>query len=256
MTGFEVCGTSYYYEKGRPVLNGFSMACAEGSVNAIMGSNGCGKTTAIKIMAGMMRPMDGKVMFDGKDIHSLSDRERSAYIAYVKQHSNHISDYSVDDYLLFSSVNTLGPFEEPGKEEHDRVEECLHRLGITELASKRVGQLSGGQRQLVNICAALVQDSKVILLDEPTSALDMINENLVLKQLRKMASDTGKTIIFSTHDPNHALYLDANVFLMKDGKVIDSGPSRTIVDKHHLRPVYGDGLCYSDELDYREVSYR
>ena len=256
MTGFETKCISHSYEKGKPILDRFTMSCVEGSVNVILGLNGCGKTTALKVMAGLIEPKEGEVMFYGRDLLSLSDKERSKYIAYVKQHGNHISDYTVRDYLLFSTVNSLRTFQEPGEDERNRVDRCLLDLGITELEYKRIGDLSGGQRQLVNICAALVQNSRIILLDEPTSALDKNNENLVLELLRSVAANSGKTIILTTHDPNHALYLGAEVFLMKGGRIIDSGTGSEIVNKDRLRPVYGDGICYSDELPYREVSYK
>ncbi|AGI47825.1 ABC-type cobalamin/Fe3+-siderophores transport systems, ATPase component [Thermoplasmatales archaeon BRNA1] len=255
MIGFEVTNTSYGYGKGTLILNGITLKCEKGTVNTLLGLNGCGKTTLIKTMAGLYKPDGGKVTYDGKDIHALSDRERSAYIAYVNQHGNHVSDYPVQDYLLMSTINSLQPFEEPGRKQMEIVDRCLDLLGISGMKSKNIGQLSGGQRQLVYICAALVQDSEVILLDEPTSALDLRNEHTVLSTLKRIAEDTGKTIILSTHDPNHALFLDANVFLMDGGKIISNGPSRDIITAEKLKMVYGDGICFSSDLPYREISY-
>ncbi len=225
MIGFEVTNVSYGYGKGAPVLNGISLRCEKGSVNTLLGLNGCGKTTLIKMMAGLYRPNGGTVVYDGKDILALSDRERSVYISYVNQHGNHISDYPVQDYLLMSTINSLQPFEEPGRKQMETVDACLDLLGINDMKSKNIGQLSGGQRQLVYICAALVQNSEVILMDEPTSALDIRNEHMVLSTLKEIAENTGKTILISTHNPNHALFLDAYVFLMNGGKIVSSGPS-------------------------------
>lgn len=255
MRGFEVTKVSYGYSKGAPILNGISLSCEKGTVNTLLGLNGCGKTTLIKMMAGLYRPNGGTVTFDGKDIHALSDRERSSYIAYVNQHGNHISDYPVQDYLLMSTINSLQSFEEPGRKQMEMVDRCLDLLGISGMKSKNIGQLSGGQRQLVYICAALIQDSEVILLDEPTSALDIRNEHMVLSTLKEIAGDTGKTILLSTHNPNHALFLDANVFLMNGGRIVSSGPGRDIITAEQLKTVYGDGICFSSDLPYREISY-
>ena len=255
MRGFEVSDVSYGYGKGVPVLDGISLSCQKSSVNALLGLNGCGKTTLIKTMAGLYRPDGGTVTYDGKNLYSLSDRERSNFIAYVNQHGNHVSDYPVQDYLLMSTINSLQFYEEPGRKQMERVEACLDMLGISKMKTKNIGQLSGGQRQLVYICAALVQDSKVILLDEPTSALDIRNEHMVLSTLKGIAEDTGKTILLSTHNPNHALFLDANVFLMDCGKIVSSGPSQEIITEDRLKAVYGEGICLSEKLPYREISY-
>ena len=256
MTGFEVKNLTYSYRRGRDILHDISMECEPGSINALIGLNGCGKTTLIKTVSGMYRPNSGSVLYNGKNIHTLSDPERSKIIAYVKQHGNHISGYTVQDYLLFSTANTLKTYEVPGKKEIDRVQKCMGSLGISEMATKNIGELSGGQRQLVFICAALVQNSDIILLDEPTSALDMKNEYIVLNCLRNIASKTGKTILMSTHRPNQAQYLDANVFLMKDGRIINRGPSREIINVENLKQIYGEGICVSSEQPYEEISYR
>ena len=256
MTGFEVRDLKYSYHKGKNILDGVNMDCEKGSVNTLLGLNGCGKTTLIKTMGGFFTPSSGQVLYDGRDIHSLSDRERSMMIAYVNQHGSSISDYPVQDYLLMSTANSLKFYEEPGRIQMEKVDECLDILGISDMKERDVRELSGGQRQLVFICAALVQDSDVILLDEPTSALDIRNQHLVLSQLKKVAKDTGKTIILSTHDPNHALFLDANVFLMDKGKIVSSGPGKEIITEEQLKKVYGEGICRSRDLPYDEISYR
>ena len=256
MTGFEITDLRFCYHRGKNILDGVNMKFDKGSVNVLLGLNGCGKTTLIKTMGGFYNPTSGHVLYDGVDIHSLSDRTRSRIIAYVNQHGSSISDYTVQDYLLLSTANSIKFYEEPGSKQMEKVDECLKILGISEMKEKDVRELSGGQRQLVFICAALVQDSEVILLDEPTSALDIRNQHLVLSQLKRVAGETGKTIILSTHNPNHALPLDANVFLMDGGKIISSGPSRDMITTEQLKKVYGEGICHRLDLPYDEISYR
>ena len=118
-----------------------------------------------------------------------------------------------------------------------------------------MNQLSGGEKQIVTIATAILQDTPIILLDEPTSALDLKNQNLVLSLLKEISKD-GKTIIFSSHNPNHALFLEANVLLMSEGKIIIEGASESIIKKEILRKVYGELLCFSYELPYNEVSFK
>ena len=256
MRAIEVDRVSFAYGTGKvDVLDGISLTCEKGSVNALIGLNGCGKTTLIKVMAGLEIPRSGAVRHSGRNLIDMDFRERSRALSYVKQSHASLSDYTVRDYLLFGTVNRLDLFDSPGREEKERVESLVEEFGIQHLYRKNLGELSGGERQIVSICSAMVQDSDAVLLDEPCSALDMANQERVLAILRSIA-DGGKTIFFSTHNPNHALRTDAHVFLMKSGKVIDSGDSREVVTPERLRPIYGDKICYSRDLPYEEVSFR
>ena len=256
MKAIELENVTFSYGKGkRKVLDGVGLSCEPGSVNALIGLNGCGKTTLIKVMAGLEKPSAGTVRYYGRDLSELTFRERASVLAYVRQNYGSLSDYSVKDYLLFGTANKLDLFDVPGKGEKEAVREIVERFGITHLYDKKLGELSGGERQIVSVCSAMVQDSKVVLLDEPCSALDIVNQNKVLTILNSIAKDSEKTILFSTHNPNHALYTEANVFLLGSGKIIDSGPAEEIITPDRLKPIYGEGICYSKDQHYNEISF-
>ena len=102
----------------------------------------------------------------------------------------------------------------------------------------------------------MLQNSEVIVLDEPTSALDLNNQNMVLSTLKDIVKKENKTMILSTHNPNHALYLDSRVAVMKDGYIIEYGDCKDIIKVDKLKTIYGDNLCYSSELEYQEVSFK
>lgn len=256
MKAIELEDVTFSYGKGkRKVLDGVGLSCEPGSVNALIGLNGCGKTTLIKVMAGLEKPSAGTVRYYGRDLSELTFRERASVLAYVRQSYGSLSDYSVKDYLLFGTANKLDLFDVPGKGEKEAVREIVERFGITHLYDKKLGELSGGERQIVSVCSAMVQDSKVVLLDEPCSALDIVNQNKVLTILNSIAKDSEKTILFSTHNPNHALYTEANVFLLGSGKIIDSGPAEEIITPDRLKPIYGEGICYSKDQPYNEISF-
>jgi iron complex transport system ATP-binding protein len=93
-------------------------------------------------------------------------------------------------------------------------------------------------------------------MDEPTSALDLKNQNLVMSKLIEMAEQEQKAIILSTHNPNQALFLDAEVFLLKDGKILNFGPAKELLTIEQLKEIYGDDICLSSELPYQEISFR
>ena len=118
-----------------------------------------------------------------------------------------------------------------------------------------MGQISGGERQIVSIASCLLQDTPIILLDEPTSTLDLKNQNIVLSLLREITKD-GKTIILSSHNPNHALFLESNVVLMNKGTITEQGTYAEIINVNILKQIYGDNICLSENLTYKEISFK
>lgn len=245
-----------YQRKGKLVLDKLNFSCEKGSVNVLIGLNGSGKTTLIKILAGLLENYQGEVFIDGKKLKGLSIKERAKKMAYVAQRSNAVDDFPVLDYLLFGTVNKMNFYQSPKDEEKKRVLDYAKQFGITHLLDKKLGEISGGERQIVSICGAIVQDTDLVVLDEPTSALDIKNQHAVLAIIKKIAREQGKTFILSSHNPNHALYLDSNVFLLKNGSILAQGQAEDIINVETLKSVYGEDICYSTELVYREISFK
>ena len=245
-----------YQRKGKLVLDKLNFSCEKGTVNVLIGLNGSRKTTLIKTIAGLLENYQGEVFIDGKDLKGLSINERAKKMAYVAQRSNAVDDFPVLDYLLFGTVNKMNFYQSPKEEDKKRVLDCAKQFEITHLLDKKLGEISGGERQIVSICGAIVQDTSLVILDEPTSALDIKNQNKVLSVIKRIAQDKGKTFILSSHNPNHALYLDSNVYVLKAGRIEDFGRAKDIIAVDNLVKVYGDNICYSDELPYREISFK
>ena len=253
----KINNVSFKYDKkvAEPTLKSISLELKEGSVNVLLGLNGCGKTTLLKLLAGLERPLDGSIEYGEKELSVISIKERSKTFAYVPQHSYVLGDILVNDYLLFGTTNTLAFYKAPGEKERRLVQKVSERLEITHLLDKKLGEVSGGERQIVFIACALVQNPPIILLDEPTSALDIKNQNKVLSVLREISKE-GKTIILSSHNPNHALFLGSNVVLMNKGTLAAKGAAQELISVEKLAPIYGEHVCYSDELGYREISFK
>lgn len=248
---------SFRYLKSSPlVLNNISLGIPDGSLTVLLGLNGCGKTTLIKLLAGLEKPTDGTVSYGERPLPGISIRERSKVFAYVSQHANVISEIPVRQYLLYGTNNTLAFYQRPGKAEEDFVESTAERLHISHLLDKRLDQISGGELQIVLIACAIIQRTPVILLDEPTSALDLKNQSLVLSVLKEIAAQEKKTIVLSTHNPNHALFLESDVVLLHDGRINGHGKAADVINKQNLEPIYGDKLCLSEELPYKEISFK
>ena len=244
-----------YQRKGKLVLDKLNFSCEKGTVNVLIGLNGSGKTTLIKTIAGLLENYQGYVFIDGENLKSLSIKERAKKMAYVSQRSNAVDDFPVLDYLLFGTVNKMNFYQSPKEEDKKRVLDCAKQFGITHLIDKKLGELSGGERQIVSICAAIVQDTNLVILDEPTSALDIKNQHAVLSIIKKIAKEQGKTFILSSHNPNHSLYLNSNVFLLKSGTIVAQGRAEDIINIEALKTVYGEDICYSVELPYKEISF-
>ena len=243
-----------YYKGTKKVINNLSVKIEKGTINILLGLNGCGKTTLIKLLSGLLEPTSGEIFYDNRLLKDISIKERSKIFSYVSQKSINSDDFNVKDYLTYGVVNSLKFYELPKDEHEKEVLQVSKKLNIEHLLDKKIGQLSGGEKQIITIAAAIIQYTPVIILDEPTSALDLKNQNSVLSLLKEIAKD-GKTIILSSHNPNHALFLNANVLLMNNGTIIKSGQSNEVIKKEQLKEIYGNSLCYSNELPYNEISF-
>ena len=249
---------SFKYDKKaeKNVLNCVNLDIKEGSINILLGLNGCGKTTLIKLLAGLEKPIEGNIYYDEEDLQKIKIRERAKKFSYVPQKVNITADIPVKQYLSYGTTNTLAFYEHPGKEEMELVEIVADSLQISHLLNKNVGEISGGELQIVLIACALIQNTPIMLLDEPTSALDIKNQNLVLSLLKKISKEQNKTIILSSHNPNNALFLDSNVILLHEGRICDQGPAKELVKVDKLVPIYGDHVCVSKDLGYEEISFK
>lgn len=255
MNKVEVKDLCFRYRKSdKEVLRGLSLFCEPGTVTVLLGLNGSGKTTLIKCLVGLLSPVSGNITLDGQNLRALNVKERAKRMAYVAQRSGTVEDFLVKDYLLFGKVSQLRFYESPKGSDEQEAAEMAERFGIAKLLEKKLYEISGGERQIVSICSALLQKSNLIVLDEPTSALDIRNQATVLSVLKEIAKD-GKTIILSSHNPNHALYLGSEVALMKDGTISEHGHATDIVKPEKLKQIYGEQICYSKELPYEEISF-
>ena len=257
MKMIEVKNLSFKYNKnGKTVLDNLSFTIEKGTVNVLIGVNGSGKTTLIKTLAGLLENYSGEIVLDGKKLSEIKIQDRAKIMSYVAQRNNSVDDFLVREYLLFGRVNKLSFYSSPKKEDEDEMLKCAERFKITHLLDKKLGEISGGERQIVSICSAIIQDTDLVILDEPTSALDIKNQHTVLSIIKDIASECGKTFILSSHNPNHALFLDSNVILLQNGKTSVIGNAKEIITKESLSEIYGDNLCYSKDLSYDEVSFK
>lgn len=245
-----------YPSSDRQIINNLNLEIEKGSITVLLGLNGCGKTTLIKLLAGLLTYKEGSITYNSEELKTTRIKERSKIFSYVPQKTYAADDYFVRDYLSYGFINSLKFYESPKKEQLDKIQEISKQLNIEHLLDKKMGQISGGERQIVSVASCLLQNTEIILLDEPTSALDLKNQSLVLDVLKDLCDKKEKTILLTTHNPNHALMLGANVILMNEGQIIKQGKAVDIINIDLLKPIYGNSIIYSKDLPYKEVSHK
>ena len=211
-----------------PVFRGIDVQATAGSMLAILGNNGAGKSTLLNVLAGIVRPSEGSVRVDGRDVASLSRRDVARRIALVAQQQR-IPHLSVYDQVLLGRK----PHVSWSLYDRDRrvVSTMIERLGLERFAARYLDELSGGERQKVFIARALAQEPKVLLLDEPTSALDPKNQLEVLRIVRDVTVSEGIASVLVIHDINLALRFCDRFLLVRDGCVVAYGGREAVTDE-------------------------
>ena len=252
MDSFElvVDSISFAYGKGQPdIFSDLSFTVKDGDALALLGRNGVGKSTLLSCLMCFNHVQKGHIYCNGVDLMSASVKERAKLIAFVPQIIGADIAYTVRDYISFGATLRMGMFSSPSKEEMEKTDAIMEMLGITALRHKPCRDLSGGQRQLVAIGRALLQDTRLLLMDEPTSALDIRNQVVVLETIEQLRAQ-GYAIVFTTHLPEQALLLNSRVGLCR-GESIDFYDSVSDVTLEALEDVYQTklSLFYSDTVN-------
>jgi iron complex transport system ATP-binding protein len=223
------------------VLSGVTFSAAAGDCLAVLGPNGVGKSTLFKCLLGFIAPTDGTVTVGGKKILGMPRAEAAKLIAYIPQTSVPTFNYTVLDTVLMGVTNSLPAFRGPNERHTQKALEILETLGIPHLAESGVEKISGGERQLALIARALIQDARVLIMDEPTANLDYGNRFRVMERITHLAAN-GYTVIFSTHEPNHALEYANCVLALKSGKILTFGEPNAVLTERTLSELYGIGV--------------
>ena len=233
----EVKNLSFSYGD-RPVLHDISFRVEPGEFLSILGPNGVGKSTLFRCVLGLLSGYSGQVLVCGRDARTMTVQEAAKHIAYIPQSSNPAFNYSVFDIILMGATAGLSRFRSPGKQEVERCQWALDKIGIADLSFRCFHRLSGGEKQLVMIARALTQDAPILMLDEPTANLDFGNQLRVLQQVQSLARE-GYTVIQTTHHPEQSYLFSDRILAIQKGQVLKDGPPAKVLTADTMRALYG-----------------
>jgi iron complex transport system ATP-binding protein len=222
----------------RVVGRALDVALEQGEVLALLGPNGGGKTTLLKTLLGILRPLAGEAQIDGRSLKTYSTRERARRIAYVPQAHVPTFAFTVETVVLMGRTAHGNLFSRPSAHDRAIAARMLAQFGIGHLALRPYTMISGGERQLVLLARALAQEPQFIVLDEPTASLDFGNQGKVMREIRALAA-AGHGVLFTTHDPNHALRAADRAYLLRDGQRIAEGKVADVLTRAQLEELYG-----------------
>ena len=247
MDMIKVKNAQFSYNGMGNIFEDIGFSVGKGEVLSILGPNGCGKTTLLKCINGLLKLKKGEVYIEDKNLNSLGRNEIGKKIGYVPQSHDVAFPYTVLEMVLMGRAAHLGLFSSPSSKDIEIAREAIETLGLSHLINRSYSNISGGEAQLVLIARALTAQPTVLLLDEPTSHLDFKNQMVILNTVERLSKEKNITVIMTTHFPNHALSISDRALLLGNGKTGIMGDTEDIITEDNLRDVFG--------IDVRIISF-
>ncbi|CAI1909815.1 Probable siderophore transport system ATP-binding protein YusV [Serratia liquefaciens] len=216
------------------IVNGVSLSVSRGETVGLLGPNGCGKSSLLRILAGLRRPDAGRVTLDGQDIARIAKKRLARRVAFVEQHGMTEANMRVRDVVKLGRIPHHSAFSNWSTHDDETVTAALQRVDMLEKSAQGWLSLSGGERQRVHIARALAQTPSEILLDEPTNHLDIHHQ----MQLMQLISELPVTSIVAIHDLNHAAMFCDSLIVMQGGQIIATGTPEAILSETLLWDVF------------------
>ncbi|WP_332302979.1 ABC transporter ATP-binding protein [Rhizobium sp. GR12] len=223
----------------RVILSDVTLDFPAGEIVALVGHNGSGKSSLLKILARQARPTTGSVSYDGQDLRNFQDRAFARSVAYLPQDVSTGSEMTVRELVACGRYPRHGALGRFSKTDQEKVGNALRATHIGGFADRIVGTLSGGERQRAWIAMMIAQDANCFLLDEPTAALDVAHQIEILSLVRRLAHEGGKSVVIVLHDINMAARFCDRIHALKSGRIIASGPPNEILTPKVLHDIYG-----------------
>lgn len=219
-----------------PVVDNVSLNIEKGKITSFIGPNGAGKSTLLSMISRIMKKDEGEVIIDGRELEKWNTKELAKKIAILKQSNN------INVRLTIKEIVSFGRYPHCEgrltKEDTKYVDEAIEYMQLKDIEDRYLDELSGGQRQRAYIAMVIAQNTEYVLLDEPLNNLDMKHSVQMMKVLRGLVDDLGKTVVIVMHDINFASVYSDKIVILKDGKIVKDDITDAIISKDVLEDVY------------------
>ena len=236
--GLDLTAVSFGYND-LPVLKDFCLTVQPGEAVALLGPNGCGKTTLLRLAAGVRHADEGTVRIDGRRVRGYGRKELARIVATLPQELDVPPGWSVREVVGLGRTPHVSLLGSTTPTDRDSMDRALDLARCADLAEREYGTLSGGQKQRVALAMAVAQEPRLLLLDEPTSHLDLRYRAALLDAIRDLHQDLGLTVLAAMHDPTLAALYFPRLLLMAEGCIVADGPAEDVLTASLLQEVYG-----------------
>lgn len=223
--------------ENKKVINDVSLKINKGAITSFIGPNGAGKSTVMSMISRLIAKDKGVIEFKDKELEQWKSSDLSKHLAILTQSQNMQMKLTVRELVAFGrfphSRNSLT------KKDEEKINEAISYMQLNEFENSFIDELSGGQRQRAYIAMVIAQDTDYILLDEPTNNLDIYHSSSLMKMVRKLCDDLGKTVILVLHEINYASFYSDYICAFKNGEVFKYGRVEEIIRKDVLKDIYG-----------------
>ena len=238
----EINNLTFKYDNKNALFEDLNVSIEKGKITTLLGKNGCGKSTLIKILAKNLNYNSGSIKIENKELNSYSLKELASILAIVYQKNETPQEITVYDMVSFARL----PYQNIFFYKPNASDVALEKTNLKAYRDKRVDELSGGQLQRVYIAMALAQSTDIIILDEPTTFLDIKYQKSIMQLVRELNKSLGITILMVLHDINQALAYSDNIIALLDGKVIKNDQATNFFDEDLLNKLYDADIKIED----------
>ena len=243
----EIKNLSFNYTPNKTIFSNLNLNIKKGEITTLLGKNGCGKSTLIKLLSKNITNYAGNIFLENKELKSYSLKELAKKLSIVYQNNATPQEITVFDMVSFARLPYQNIFfYKKTKEDIEKINFALKETDLIEYKNTIVSELSGGQLQRVYIAMCLAQDTEIIILDEPTTFLDIKYQKSIMKLVKRLNQELHLTIIMVLHDINQAITYSDNIVALLDGEIIKNDKAHSLLDEELLNKIYDTAIKIED----------